>query len=107
MPTWIRIINWAVIRIRVPIPRLYPLLLRYQCIRLNKPPRRGVIPSRPVIIQPQRAFQSLPGEMVRRRRRPAAIPLRPPRVIAYLSAHRPAAAGGDRLAAEVVSQRVI
>ncbi len=45
--------------------------------------------------------------MVRRRRRPTAIPLRPPRVIAYLSAHHPVAVRGDRLAAKMVSHQVI
>ena len=76
-------------------------------IPLYEPPRSGIIPSRPVKIQPDRAFQPLPGKVIRRGCGAMGIPFRPPRVIAYLGAFWAATVGGYGLAAQMISQQVI
>ncbi len=104
MPTGIRIPEWIVERIRIPIEALRIPRVRHEGIRLQEPSQRGIILPRAVVVEAQGRLLPLAGELVARRR-DAGGEVRPTlRRIAPFRDFATAAVGGDCRAAQVVAE---
>ena len=64
MPTWIRVIYRRIVCVGVPIPRLDPLTLRNDCIRLGEASQSGIVPAGVVEHQPKPFGHSACGWVV-------------------------------------------
>jgi hypothetical protein len=108
MSTWIIVSHRIVIHPRIPVPRLHPLARQWHnSVRLHEPPQRGVVPARPIVIQPKAGRLALPCVSEGRRQRvyPRRIALLAPRLVPLPAIQRPVMVRHYCRAAQVVAQQ--